>query len=158
MSLSRINVYDADGDADPADPPGYRARMNRFGPSIGAEKLGASIYDLPPGQSVCPYHYEIPEEEWLLVLTGVVSVRHPGGEEDVLPGEAVCFQAGPEGAHKVTNRGDEPVRVLIFSTRSSPTVAVYPDSNKVGIFDTGRSDVDLVFDRSTRRDYYYGEL
>ena len=54
--------------------------MNRFGPAIGASRLGGSVYDLPPGQSICPYHYEYPEEEWLLVLEGTATVRHPGGD------------------------------------------------------------------------------
>ena len=31
--------------------------------------MGGSLYELPPGQSICPYHYEYPEEEWLVVVT-----------------------------------------------------------------------------------------
>ena len=43
--------------------------MDRFGPKIGASRIGASVYELPPGQSLCPYHYES-DEEWVLVLAG----------------------------------------------------------------------------------------
>ena len=44
-----LNLYDVGVEGDPADPPGYRARMAQFGPSIGAERLGASVYELDPG-------------------------------------------------------------------------------------------------------------
>jgi len=155
--LRRIDLFEAPTEPDESDPEGYRGLMNRFGPSIGAEKLGGSIYDLPPGQSVCPYHYEFPEEEWAIGLTGVLTVRHPGGEEELRGGEVVCFPPGPEGAHKITNRSDEPARLLMMSTRSSPTVAVYPDSDKIGIFDTGDGNADLIFRQAGSAEYYEGE-
>ena len=72
--------------------------MSRFGSSIGASMLGASIYELPPGQAICPYHYEYGNEEWLLVLEGLVNLRHPEGEEQLERGDVVCFSVGPEGA------------------------------------------------------------
>jgi uncharacterized cupin superfamily protein len=53
-----LNVYEVAVEADPADPPGYRDRMISFGSSIGAAQLGGSVYELDPGESVCPYHYE----------------------------------------------------------------------------------------------------
>lgn len=40
----------------------------RIGPHVGASTTGISVYELPPGQAICPYHYENLEEEWLLVL------------------------------------------------------------------------------------------
>ena len=43
---------------------------------IGAKGLGATVYELPPVQSASPYHYES-KQEWLLVLEGELTVRHP---------------------------------------------------------------------------------
>ena len=100
-----FNLDRAEPAYDDADPEGYRSAMDRFGERIGASKIGGSLYELPEGQSICPYHYEYPEEEWLLVLSGAPTLRHPGGEEVLEPGDVVCFPAGPEGAHKVTNTG-----------------------------------------------------
>ena len=37
------------------------------------------IYDLAPGESSLPYHYEY-DEEWLLVVDGTIVVRAPDGE------------------------------------------------------------------------------
>ena len=56
------------------------------------------MYDLDPGESVCPYHYEHPEEEWLLVLAGRPTLRDPDGEHELAEGDLVCFLEGPDGA------------------------------------------------------------
>ena len=82
--------------------------MGRFGPAIGAEQLGGSVYELDPGESVCPYHYEYPEEEWLLVLAG----RRPSATRTASTSSSRAtsssFREGPDGAHKVTNRRTSP--------------------------------------------------
>ena len=141
---------------DDTDPEGYRAGMARFGSSIGAVKLGATVYELPPAQSICPYHYEYPEEEWLIVLEGRPTLRHPEGEDELEEGDVVCFPPGPEGAHKVTNRSEDTATVLMFSTRTHPAVAVYPDSDKIGVW-TGNPDDHVLVRRASKVEYYEGE-
>jgi len=132
--VRRINLDRAEPERDPADPEGYRAAMSRFGRSIGATKIGGSLYVLPPGQSICPYHYEYGNEEWAIVLAGRPILRHPGGEDEVEPGDVICFPEGAEGAHKFTNTTGEEVRLLLISTMAEPSVAVYPDSDKIGVW------------------------
>jgi len=128
--MRRFNVH-RELEYDSA-PDGYRAGYARVHPEIGAATLFGGLFELPPGQSGRPYHYES-AEEWLLVLEGRVSVRHPRGEDALEAGDLACFPAGPDGAHKLTNRGERNARVLFVSTRTSPAVAVYPDSDKIGV-------------------------
>ena len=66
----RLNIQALDISYDETDPEGFRSGGARLGPLLGATRTGASVYELPPGQSICPYHYEYGEEEWLLVLSG----------------------------------------------------------------------------------------
>ena len=157
--MRRVNVFTAELRHDDGDPPGYEADFLTIGPLIGADKIGATIYSLGPGQSNCPYHYEYPDEEWLLVLEGTLTVRTPEGEEQVAAGEAVCFPEGPDGAHKLTNRSDGPVRLLMISTKSNPGVAVYPDSDKIGVWPVQGGGPDkIMVKRSSDVDYWEGEL
>jgi uncharacterized cupin superfamily protein len=128
--MRTFNVFDAEFEYDDADPEGYRAGMHRLGPKLDGKRLGATVYEIPPGQSLCPYHYET-EEEWLLLLQGELTVRHPGGEDVLRPGDVVAFPVGPAGAHKTTNRGDETVRLLMWSNKDDAGYCVYPDSNKL---------------------------
>ena len=90
------------------------------GQATGSTESLMFIYDLAPGQSSSPYHYEY-DEEWLLVVDGTVVVRTPDGEHTVDGGELVRFPAGPEGAHKIMNRSDAPARTLLFSRRGLDT-------------------------------------
>jgi uncharacterized cupin superfamily protein len=147
-----VNLDELKLEGDPADPEGYRCLALRIGPLVGASRLGMSVYELPPGQSICPYHYEYGDEEWLVVLEGRPAVRTPAGEEELEPGNVVCFPEGEDGAHKVTNRGDDRVLVAMLSTKRSPGVAVYPDSNKVGIWPPGK-----LFRLGDDVDYWDGE-
>jgi uncharacterized cupin superfamily protein len=154
--MESYNIFEPelrDGDR----PDGWNWRYARVGEAIGARKLGASIYELPPGGRSFPYHYEYPEEEWLLVLTGEPTLRTPEGEHRLRPGDTVCFPEGPDGAHQVRNDTDAPARVMIFSTKlGNPAVAVYPDSGKV-LIDMPRPDKPAIFRQTDAVGYWEGE-
>ena len=154
--MRRVSLSDPKLSFDPDDPEGFRSGLFRFGPQLGATETGASLYELPPGQAVCPYHYEYGEEEWLVVLEGRPSVRTPDGTEQLEPLDVAFFPKGPEGAHQVRNDTHSRVRVLMWSTVVYPTATAYPDSDKVGIW-TGHDAEDLMTTRSSKVDYFHGE-
>ena len=132
--------------------------MVRLGASVYASMLGGTVYELPPGQSICPYHYEYGNEEWAIVLQGRPTLRHPDGEEQVEPMDVICFPNGPAGAHKFTNTTDETVRVLLLSTKVDPSMAIYPDSDKIGAWPGPEfRDDHVLVRRGSHVEYYDGE-
>ena len=133
-----MNVFDVAVERDDDDPAGYNAGFVRLGPPLGAQQLGMSVYELTPGNSVCPYHYELGCDEWLFVLTGRPTLRTPEGEHELEPWDCAFFPDGEAGAHLVTNNTGETVRIAIWSNRSDPGVAIYPDSQKVGAWPPGK--------------------
>jgi uncharacterized cupin superfamily protein len=155
--MKRINITAPQFEYDPTDPDGYHSGRMRLGPLLGAGQLGASVYELAPGQSICPYHYEHAEEEWLVVLSGTPSLRHPQGTDTLAPWDVLCFPPGSEAAHKVTNESEQPVRVLMFSTVIWPAATVYPDSDKIGIWTAADKADDLIVRRSSGVGYWDGE-
>jgi uncharacterized cupin superfamily protein len=155
--VGRANVFSAEFEYDPEDPEGYRAGMASVGKAAGAEELAIKLFEVPPGESLCPYHYEY-VEEWLLVLDGSVSVRTPEGEEPAERGELVRFATGPDGAHKLTNRAEQPARLLMFSSSREPAVAVYPDGDKIGVWVPGGADNAMLRRADGNVDYYDGEV
>jgi uncharacterized cupin superfamily protein len=154
--MKRTNIAAPEFAYDGTDPEGFRAGMARLGPLLGAAETGLTVYELAPGQAVCPYHYECGEEEWLVVLAGTPTLRTPEGEERLAPWDVACFPRGPEGAHGVRNTTEEPARVLMFSTVVVPSATVYPDSEKIGIW-TGDPETTVITRRSANLDYYDGE-
>jgi uncharacterized cupin superfamily protein len=127
-----------------------------LGALAGSQATATFLYEIAPGRASCPYHYEY-VEEWMLVIAGDASVRTPGGERTVAAGELVRFPAGPDGAHKIANRGDVPCRILLFSAAQAPAVSVYPDSDKVAVWPGDDVDGELIFVRTTAVPWSHGE-
>jgi uncharacterized cupin superfamily protein len=151
--MRRVKLTEAKFEYDPEDPAGFKSGMARFGRAVDSKDTGATLYELPPGEAVCPYHYEYGEEEWALVIEGTPSVRTPEGTEQLGPQDLVFFPKGPEGAHQIRNASDARALVLMWSTVVLPTASVYPDSDKVGIW-TGNQKDNLMVRRESGVEYF----
>jgi uncharacterized cupin superfamily protein len=112
---------------------------------LSSDETAMYVYDVDPGTSF-PYHYEY-VEEWLLVVDGAVVVRVPDGELELDRGDILRFPPGPDGAHKIMNRGNASARVLLFSRAAVPSVSVYPDSDTIGVWPD--DETEFYFKRST---------
>lgn len=142
---------------DIREQPGFECRRARLGRQAGADRLGLSLWEVPPGEAAYPYHWHLAEEELLVVLDGRPSLRTPAGWEELAPGDVVSFRVGEDGGHQVVNRTDEPVRFLAVSTQEVEIV-VYPDSDKLGAYGRGPdARLRLLFRRGDAVDYYEGE-
>jgi uncharacterized cupin superfamily protein len=151
-SVRRTNLAAITCDPRPQLPVGFRRNSTRVGAALGATRTGLSVYELPPGQAIGPYHYENPDEEWLLVVSGTPTLRHPGGEDQLEPWDLVFFPSGPAGAHLVRNNIDSTARVAMFSSMSAAVGAVvYPDSDTIWVW-TADDAVDIVVERSSAVD------
>ena len=101
---------------------------------IGAQKLGFNHVVIPPGNSSFPYHYHDGLEEGFFIIEGNGLLRYGGEEYPLRAGDAIACPIGSRSAHQITNNSDAELKYLAFSTKQSPEVAHYPDSNKIGIF------------------------
>ncbi|MEA2398345.1 MAG: hypothetical protein QOK25_1901 [Thermoleophilaceae bacterium] len=156
------NIFDPDWDAEQDEPP-FTWRRARLGRQAGCEKLGASLFELPPGASSFPLHVHYANEELLVVVSGQPTLRTLDGERELLPGEFVSFPPGRRGAHRLDNRADEPAHVMIVSTMISPEVNEYPDSGKIWTrsfapgADGGPDDLDVLARPDPQLGYLDGE-
>jgi len=138
------------------DRPGWRSKDAWVGAHIGAELIGGSMYELEPGDRLWPYHTHHGNEEWAIVLRGRPTLRTPEGEQELTEGDVVAFPRGEQGAHQVSNRTNEPIRVLMLSTLISPDVVEYLDSGKVGVIDAQGNRLFRTF-RGRDAEYWEGE-
>lgn len=88
--MSVANIHD-DEPLELRDHEGFRARRIRVGHTLGMERLGASVWELKPGQAAYPYHFHLTEEELVVVLAGRPSVRTPDGWRELVEGDLVSF-------------------------------------------------------------------
>jgi uncharacterized cupin superfamily protein len=125
------NVNDPVWDEDRGDTEGFRAKRARVGWQVGSERLGVSVWELPPGQAAYPYHFHYVEEELVIVTQGRPSLRTPDGWRELEEGAVVPFLRGEQGAHQIANRTGEPVRFIAVSTNGEPDLVIQPDSQKL---------------------------
>jgi uncharacterized cupin superfamily protein len=62
-----VNLFGDEWDGG-RDRPGWEWKRLQVGERLGAEKIGASLYELAPGQRTFPYHWQAVQEEWLIVF------------------------------------------------------------------------------------------
>ncbi len=140
-------------------PPGFRARRARLGYELGSELIGASLWEVPPGEKAYPYHFHYSDEELVLVLSGTPTLRTPNGERELEEGEALRFPVGEQGAHQIINRSPETARFLAISSSGRPDIVVYPDSDKIGVGERlpRGGGLRAFFRRDESVDYFDGE-
>ena len=156
LTVANINEPDFD---EPREQPGFRARRARLGRQAGCERLGLSLWELPPGEAAYPYHHHLAEEEILIVLEGRPSLRTPDGWRELAEGELVSFPRGEPGGHQVHNATSGLVRFLAVSTSGEPDLVMYSDTGKLGASERlpDGGGLQLMFRMSDAVDYYDGE-
>jgi uncharacterized cupin superfamily protein len=148
-----VNLGDCEVQVPEQLPDGFRHACVSIRPELGAQQIGCTVYELPAGERLWPYHGHWNNEEWAIVVGGTPTLRTPEGERELRAGDVVAFAQGEAGAHTFTNRADGPARIAIFSTLR-PGTAFYPDSDKIG---AGPREDRRYFRRGDAVPYWDGE-
>src|SRR5262245_9994946 len=82
---------------------GWRFKDAWIGAHTDAELIGASMYEVEPGNKQGPFHTHHANEEWVIVLRGEPTLRTHEGEQQLRQGDVVAFPRGKEGAHQIRN-------------------------------------------------------
>lgn len=137
-----------------APRPGFARKRKR----VAGDHLGASLYSLPPGQATFPYHYELGNDELLVVIKGRPTLRTPNGSRELEEGDCIHFPSGEAGAHQVVNHSGSEARVLLVSSFANmPRASVQPDSNKMMVRWGLEKDAYALFRLDSTTGYWDGE-
>jgi len=109
-------------------------------------RLGVSCSRLTKGQTTCPFHYHLREDEAFFVLSGRGVLRYGDELHDIGPGDCIACPADTRIAHQIANPYDEDLVYLGMGPNDPHEVAVYPDTGKV----PGRTALILGQPRSGR--------
>jgi uncharacterized cupin superfamily protein len=88
------------------DEPPLIGRAARVGAQAGAERLGATLYEIDPGGYGSPFHLHHGNEEMIVVLKGRPTLRTLDGMSELKHGDVVACPVGPRGAHQLQNNTD----------------------------------------------------
>src|SRR5919197_3198256 len=143
------------------DQPPLVGRAARVGAQAGAERLGATLYEIDPAGCGSPFHLHHGNEEMIIVLSGRPTLRTLDGTRELETGEVVACPVGRRGAHQLQNNTDQPVRALVISTMVYPEVAEQLDSEKILVLSAPPGTADRLapaFPREAQVDQLAGQL
>jgi hypothetical protein len=95
----------------------FRCAASTLTERLGANVIGASVYEMRVGDKRGPYHYHHGVEEWMYVISGAPIHRDPGGERTVsVSWSRLGLSSGwCRCSLLVTQREDDPVRGCLAS-------------------------------------------
>jgi uncharacterized cupin superfamily protein len=139
--------------------PLYESVGARLAKGTAARKLGASVDIVAPGKVTCPYHLHHAQEEMFVILDGEGTLRVAGEMLPLRTGDVVFIPAGPDYPHQIINSSSAPLKYLSISTRESPEICEYPDSNKflAEAAGTGGRAFEALLPIQPGVDYWHGE-
>ena len=117
-----------------ADAPDFElpgVKMWTAAKTVGAELLGATVYEIAAGAKWADLHVHYANEELLVVLEGTPTVHTLDGSRRLAPGDVVSFLRGRRGAHRLENLSETATRVLMVSTMLMPEMVEYPETGRV---------------------------
>ena len=101
-------------------------------------RLGVNLSRLPPGRTMCPFHFHEREDEVFFILSGRGILRYGDDVREVRAGDCISCPAGTKVAHQLANPFDVDMTYLAIGPHEPHEVAVYPDSGKVMIRSLGQ--------------------
>ena len=102
------------------------------GSDIGLERLGCSVYTVPPGKSAYPYRAHSSMEEICIVLEGSGTLRQNETEQPICTGDVIASKISI--AHQIINSNEQDLGYVVISNNEPVDVVFYPDSNKVDAY------------------------
>ena len=86
-------------------------------------------------------------EEAIFILEGEGTLRLGEGSYPVRKGDYIALVTGLANAHQLINTGTATLRYLCLSTRKSPEIAVWPDTNRIGVLGGEAANIREFYDR-----------
>ena len=97
-----------------------------MGDAFGLTQYGVSHTVLHPGAASALRHWHEEEDEFVYVLSGILTLVTDQGETSLSAGECAGFPAGRADAHALVNKSSEPATYLEIGTRSPTDIVNFP--------------------------------
>lgn len=98
----------------------------KLGDAGGLSQFGATLERLRPGGRSSQLHWHDREDEFLLLLSGRLTVQEGDATFTLSPGDAAGWQAGVALGHTVRNHATEDAVFILIGTRDPDDICHYP--------------------------------
>ncbi len=100
--------------------------------------LGVNQMRVAPGNTTCPFHFHVHEDEVFFIQSGRGVLRYGDSLTELRPGDCVSCPAGTKVAHQICNPFDEDLVYLAIGNYDPAEVCVYPDNGKTLVRSIGQ--------------------
>lgn len=108
--------------------PGLGADETNVSRQLGLTHLGASYFEVKPGEAAFPFHVHYLEDEMIVILEGQGAYRFGSETYEVKQGDVLSAPAGrAEMAHQLINSGSVPLKYICISSASETNVVELPE-------------------------------
>ena len=118
-----------------------RRGWRRLGAAAGLTRLAVNLVTIAPGGISSLRHWHTGPDEFVLVLSGALTLVEDEGETVMKPGDCAAFPAGRANGHHLRNDGIVPATFLVAADVVSRDTCAY-------------SDVDLIAEQDGPRSWY----
>ena len=131
LDLSSIPVQTGTGYPDPfAEAVNGRSKQ-ALGDAGGLTQFGVNLVELKPGSASSQRHWHSHEDEFVMVVSGELTLVTDEGETLMRAGDCAAFPAGRPNGHHLINRGWGNALFLCVGSRFQEDRALYPDIDLV---------------------------
>jgi uncharacterized cupin superfamily protein len=109
-----------------------------LGDLFGLTNFGVNITVVPPGAVSALRHAHSSQDEFVYVVSGLLTLHTDEGESELAAGMCVGFKAGSGNAHRLVNRSAFEAVYLEVGDRTPGDMVTYPDDDLVAQSDQGR--------------------
>lgn len=103
-----------------------------LGDAFGLQSFGVNHVTLPPGTRSALFHRHSVQDEWIMVLSGELTLVHDGGETVLAAGMCAGFPGGGS-AHQLLNRSALDATYLEVGDRRPGDSVAYPHDDLVAV-------------------------
>lgn len=138
----KLDPKEVEGQTGTIYPEPFKAVVDgrvkrRLSPVLGLQDFGVNLVTLAPGAASALRHWHSREDEFVMVLSGVLTLLTDAGEHIIKAGECVGFPKNSGDGHCLVNRSDDIATYLEVGSRQPGDRVDYPDADLVyegGVF------------------------
>lgn len=129
MKIDLTNIKPVIGSSYPEpfnDKAKTRSKL-KLGDAAGLTDFGVNLVTLPAGEWSAQRHWHSHEDEFVFVVSGVLSMITDEGEIELKAGDSAGFPKGAANGHHLVNTSNEMAIYLEVGSRSDRDEVFYPD-------------------------------
>ena len=130
-----------------------KCQVQKIGDAANLKQFGVNRVVLPSGEKTSIRHWHENQDEFVIVLTGQVSLIDDDGEHFMKSGDVAGFKSGDKNGHHFYNKSDENVILFEIGSRSENEIVSYSDFDLMVMIDKNGK---AIF--STKKRKYIAEI